>query len=255
MIYQGQEVAFDQGRDPRRAPVSWNTPENGTFVRHVQRLAHARARFPAFGTQTVKTIHRTDGVYGYVRPWLDENALVLVNFGATPRTVTVNPLPHVVMSSTGSVPYHDVFADTSATFPGAFTVTLPAYETVVYVTSGDPDFDVPPLPTLPYGAVYTGIEGQGHAGGDLPHGVVLNQNHPNPFNPSTTIRYGLPASGKVRLAVYDLLGRVVETLVDGVRPAGWHEVSFGGGTLSSGTYLYRLETPNRVITQTMVLLK
>ena len=90
---------------------------------------------------------------------------------------------------------------------------------------------------------------------ELPQEVALGQNYPNPFNPSTAIRYGLPASGEVRLVVYDLLGRVVETLVDGVRPAGWHEVSFGGGALSSGTYLYRLETSDRVITQTMVLLK
>ena len=90
---------------------------------------------------------------------------------------------------------------------------------------------------------------------ELPQEVALGRNYPNPFNPSTTIRYGLPASGEVRLVVYDLLGRVVETLVDGVRPAGWHEVSFGGVALSSGTYLYRLETSDRVITQTMVLLK
>ena len=56
-------------------------------------------------------------------------------------------------------------------------------------------------------------------GEELPEEVVLRQNYPNPFNPATTIRYGLPVAGEVRLVVYDLLGRVVDTLV-GRHPAG-----------------------------------
>ena len=91
---------------------------------------------------------------------------------------------------------------------------------------------------------------------ELPQRISLRQNYPNPFNPTTTIRYGLPAASEVRLVVYDLLGRVVEKLVEGMHPAGWHEVKFAGDrALPSGTYVYRLETPERVLMRTMILLK
>jgi len=69
----------------------------------------------------------------------------------------------------------------------------------------------------------------------------LDQNYPNPFNPSTTIRYSLPAPSRVVLRVYDLLGRVVATLTDGVEPAGDRSVSWDARGLASGVYVYRLE--------------
>ena len=150
MVYQGQEVAFHAGADPRRAPVNWNTPRNGEFARHYQRLAHARARFPAFGSQQLHTLS-TRGVYAYARPYPDENAVVLVNFSSVSRTVTIDPSAHVAMSNPGPVPYYDIFADTSAAYTGAFDVTAPPYGTVIYITSEDPGFETPSLPPLPYG--------------------------------------------------------------------------------------------------------
>ena len=249
MVYQGQEVAFHAGADPRRAPVNWNTPRNGDFARHYQRLAHARARFPAFGSQQLHTL-TTRGVYAYARPYLDENAVVLVNFSSVSRTVTIDPSAHVAMSNTGPIPYYDIFADTSAAYAGAFEVTAPPYETVIYITSADPGFEPPSLPPLPYGAVYTAAEYE-----ELPASVKLSRNYPNPFNPETTIEYTLARTGTVRLVVYDLLGREVARLVDGIRAAGRHRVRFRAGELSSGTYVYRLETAGKRHTQTMVLAK
>ena len=253
MVYQGQEVNFGNvSGDDRRVSVSWNTERDGEFARHYQRLAHARAQFPAFGTQDLATIRTTNSVYGYVRPMLDENAVVLINFSAEARTVTVDPSPHVEMTTDGPVPYYDLFADTSGAYLGGFTVTVPAYATVVYLTAADPGFDLPGLPALPFDAVFTGVEEDAE---DVPEAFRLDQNYPNPFNPATTIRYAVPAPGPVRLDVLDVLGRRVAVLVDGVVPAGTHTVSFEAGRLPSGFYLYRLQAGGRVQTRSMVLVR
>ena len=84
---------------------------------------------------------------------------------------------------------------------------------------------------------------------------ALSQNFPNPFNPSTLIRYQLAGAGPVRLTVYDILGREVATLVDGMQQPGAHEARFDGGGLSSGVYLYRLQTYGFVQQRKMILQK
>ncbi|MEM9664260.1 MAG: T9SS type A sorting domain-containing protein [Bacteroidota bacterium] len=90
---------------------------------------------------------------------------------------------------------------------------------------------------------------------DVPTEVVLRAAYPNPFNPSTTLSFDLPASAPVRLAVYDLLGREVAVLVDGVRAAGTHTVTVDAAAWTSGLYLYRLSTAGQVRTGTMSLVK
>lgn len=79
--------------------------------------------------------------------------------------------------------------------------------------------------------------------------------HPNPFNPTTTISYQLSAANFVTLAVYDVSGRMVAELVDGWRDAGIHEVTFDGGNLVSGVYIYRLEAGYYTASGKMVLMK
>ena len=83
----------------------------------------------------------------------------------------------------------------------------------------------------------------------------LHQNFPNPFNPSTVIRYQLPAAADVRLAVYDLLGREVALLVDDQKVPGRYEVRFDARELSSGVYIYRLTAGPSVQTRRMVLVR
>ena len=93
-----------------------------------------------------------------------------------------------------------------------------------------------------------------------PSRTELFANQPNPFNPSTTIRYSLEAAGSVRLLVYDTTGRRVRSLVQGSESAGEHSVAFDGrddrgDVLASGVYFYRLEAGSVVKTRKMVLLK
>jgi hypothetical protein len=88
-----------------------------------------------------------------------------------------------------------------------------------------------------------------------PLAYALSQNFPNPFNPSTLIRYQLAGAGPVRLTVYDILGREVATLTDGMQQPGTHEARFDGGGLSSGVYFYRLQTAGFVQERKMILQK
>ena len=96
---------------------------------------------------------------------------------------------------------------------------------------------------------------QENQSGSVPGEYVLYQNYPNPFNPSTTISYDLPRSGMVSLKVYDLLGREVATLTNGMKNAGsYHEV-FDGSRLASGIYFARLKTDAMSSTIKLIMMK
>ncbi|MFT4603712.1 MAG: putative repeat protein (TIGR01451 family) [Rhodothermales bacterium] len=90
---------------------------------------------------------------------------------------------------------------------------------------------------------------------EVPTDYQLHSNYPNPFNPSTTIAFDLPQTEKVTLAVFDVLGRRVALLLNGIQQAGKHQVVFDGTRLASGAYLYRMSTPTRTVTRTMLLVK
>jgi Secretion system C-terminal sorting domain len=83
----------------------------------------------------------------------------------------------------------------------------------------------------------------------------LNQNYPNPFNPSTIIAYSIPASSNVTLKVYNVLGKLVTTLVNKYQQAGSYRVYFDASFLSNGVYFYRLQAGNFSATNKMLLLK
>jgi hypothetical protein len=89
----------------------------------------------------------------------------------------------------------------------------------------------------------------------IPASIVLNQNYPNPWNPSTQIEYALPFESHVQLTVIDMLGREVGTVVNAVQPAGVHTAHVQGLNLSSGMYIYRLSAGGTLLSKKMIVMK
>ncbi|MDG5766565.1 glycoside hydrolase family 9 protein [Balneolales bacterium ANBcel1] len=108
---------------------------------------------------------------------------------------------------------------------------------------------------------YLAVRGEGQevtSTGDeagVPEVYSLEQNYPNPFNPVTVIGFDLPVQEHVQLVVYDMLGRRVAVLMDGVMPAGSHKILFDASRLASGVYLYRITSGSFVQSRQMMLVK
>ncbi|MFZ4591409.1 MAG: T9SS type A sorting domain-containing protein [Ignavibacteria bacterium] len=92
-------------------------------------------------------------------------------------------------------------------------------------------------------------------GSEIPSKYDLYQNYPNPFNPTTNIKFDILRNGLVKLEVYDITGRNINTLVNGKLEAGKYEFNMNASYLPSGVYFYKLETESFTMTRRMVLLK
>ncbi|MDP2884786.1 MAG: T9SS type A sorting domain-containing protein, partial [Ignavibacteria bacterium] len=95
---------------------------------------------------------------------------------------------------------------------------------------------------------------------DIPKVFDLSNNYPNPFNPSTKIQFAVPHEQNISLAVYNILGQRIRTLVQGVHTAGqytviWDGMDETGRTVDSGVYFYRLETGSIALVKKMLMLK
>lgn len=124
---------------------------------------------------------------------------------------------------------------------------------------GNPDNTTvfPQTMTIDYVRVYQLASGAEDDSPEVPHKFSLKQNYPNPFNPSTLITYSLPISERIKLQIFDTLGREVAVLADGWKEAGEHKINFENGVnaLSNGVYFYQLIAGNNVLTKKMLLLK
>lgn len=93
-------------------------------------------------------------------------------------------------------------------------------------------------------------------GNEMPLKFALYQNYPNPFNPITTIKYDLPKDANVKIKIYDLLGREVQSLVQNeLKKAGSYQIEWNAGNFASGVYFYRIEAGDFVQSRKMILLK
>ena len=94
----------------------------------------------------------------------------------------------------------------------------------------------------------------------VPKEFILYQNYPNPFNPFTTVRYALPENGFINITIYDMMGRVVKTLMNGYQTAGfqtiqWNATNNRNEPVSAGLYLFTIQAGEFRQTKKMVLLK
>jgi N-acetylneuraminic acid mutarotase len=135
-------------------------------------------------------------------------------------------------------PVTDTWDTSRADMPRGFTWFAGAVvNNKIYVIGGTTDWASGGLELWEYDPAITEVVGSS----ELPKHFVLEQNFPNPFNPTTVVSYQLPVASDVRLAVYDMLGREVSVLVNERKEAGVHEVKFDGTSLASGVYFYRIE--------------
>lgn len=123
--------------------------------------------------------------------------------------------------------------------------------TTKYAVFGYPGFG----PTNAYyngEQLLTGIEPTGN---NTPDKFSLSQNYPNPFNPVTNINFSVPLAGNVKLVVFDMTGREVAVLVNGILSAGTYKVDYDASTLATGVYFYRIETESFTDVKKMMLIK
>ena len=262
LIYSGQEVGYGLGiadfYQRTRGVIDWNAQGKSVLMPHYQRLAQIRAQYSTFSSQKLNRLASgSDLVYAYVRPQNNSDAVVTVNFASVPQSISLN------LSQTSlETPYisgrsyyaSDLHNDTSYSliYNSGFTlqVTLKPYGSLVCIVS-----DSIKRLNLP---LLVGIHEDRKAG--WPTDYRLSQNFPNPFNPSTTIRYELPAESWVNVRVFNLLGEEVSTLVDERQGAGAHEVRWNalrsvGSPCASGVYFVRIEAGSFVDVKRMLLLK
>ena len=125
---------------------------------------------------------------------------------------------------------------------------------------GDNDYD---LAVSNYGSenisivenltIISGIDGSPET--YVPESFSISHNYPNPFNPSTKIRYSIPQSSNVIVKVFDILGNEIETLINEEKTAGTYEMTWYAENLSSGIYFYQIKTENYIETKKMILIK
>jgi parallel beta-helix repeat protein len=168
---------------------------------------------------------------------------------ATPDDIPINGGPVTLKWTSQN-------ADSASISPNIGKVSLSGSK-IVYVTS-ETEFILTlynGTTTVQYPAVVENSPTSVKSESIIPMKTELNQNYPNPFNPSTTINYQLAVAGKVRLAVYDMIGREIAILADGMRRAGYYSERFDGSKLSSGTYFVRLEYNGNYMIKKIVLMK
>lgn len=127
---------------------------------------------------------------------------------------------------------------TCASWPATFTLASETFQ---------------PKGNLPYEQNVVAVEPVESS--QLPTAFTLTQNYPNPFNPSTSFEYTLAKDSHVKVQVFDLTGRLIQTLVDGFQTQNTYRVTFDASTLASGTYLYRMQVGNNIITRKMTFVK
>lgn len=222
-------------------PIRWeyrNDPERFNLYRTWAALIKLKTDYAPFQQPATYTQSMGGAIKWYRITHADFDVSVIGNFGVTAADATIQ------FSRTGH--WYDYFTGTTRTVSNTSEgIRLEPGEFRIFTTQR--------LPTPPTG-ITTNID-QLETDSDHPEVTALIGSYPNPFNPSTQIRFSLDAGRQTRLAVYDILGREVAVLVDGLLPAGRHQVPFDGNGLSSGVYLVRMQAGTETFTRKITLMK
>jgi uncharacterized Ntn-hydrolase superfamily protein len=206
-----------------------------------------------------------DSLFTFVDPFLSEISVEPDSIpadGISQAIVTISPKNNsdtllagglqVVLSNTGAGLLSSVTDLGDGTYQASITAPVAVGSDTIstIVVSGTDTVSVLKKAVLTYVNPTTTKE-------DLssPDKFYLYQNSPNPFNPSTVIKYQIPKASFVILKVFDVIGNEVTTLVNGEKPAGNYEVEFKSSKLSSGVYIYQLRAGNFLATKKMILTK
>lgn len=263
-IYYGEEIGMIGSKPDEdiRLPMKWDDTSKGGFttgnpwrnsqqyplsmqpnvadqmedqnslLRWYQKLIDIRLDEAALRRGTFTNVPTQDNeVVSYLRSWEGEQVLFVANLSSDAKNNIALSLPP------GAEQENEIFASLVNTdvISQEGIVQLDGYEAQVFKL-------------VPESSVSTEQE-------LLPKQVELRQNYPNPFNPSTTIAFSLPQSGQVSIDIFDPNGRKIQTLVNEVRQAGEHAVSWDASTLATGMYFYQLRSSGLVLTRKMTLIK
>ncbi len=234
--------------------INWNDPDKELLQSHYQRLAFIREKFPAFRSRDHIMINSGDSkVYAYVKKYENQNGLVVVNLSGDVKNITLDIKNSVAFTGgvqSGQNYYlNDLLTNSYSIVSGNalsnIQLTLEPYGSAVFTVSLTRDtISLPPIVSAGYGSK-----------NEFPTKFLLYQNYPNPFNPSTFIEFELPYRTKVKLIIYDSLGREIKTLIDAELDAGKHRVRFDSNGLPSGVYFYKLIGDRFNDVKKMVLIK
>ena len=287
MVTNGQEVGWGKGmgapgepdlNDRRRGIINWEFGGRNLLTPHYQKLAQIRAQFPAFwqhkkdtnGDGAVTSSDESDFdrvtagsgmVYAILRPFTNSNGLSLSNFSAFTQSATLNLAAENLkfmngfsLDSTYWINNH--YTGVSESVTGAalqsFVVSMEPYGSAVYTISNHEEMvEIPALPAL------LSIDEPEVVGIEQ---FSLYQNFPNPFNPTTTIRYFLTDPGEVELNIYDIKGQLIKTLVSSPQMSGYHDIVWNGYSASglaveTGIYLAQIKVGTSSDVIKMIYLK
>lgn len=185
-----------------------------------------------------------DEVPGFIAVGSDDEAYITGAGGPCPPAgCSYRSMVTIRYNSDGSNPWTATYYATSQRGVGLVL----ASDNSVYV-AGDYMLTV-----IKYTQSVTSIRGNEIVG--VPQEFTLSQNYPNPFNPSTTIEYALPTQSLVSIEIFDILGRKIGSLEEGIKPAGIHQATWDASGKASGIYFYRIKAGDKAVTKRMTLLR
>jgi photosystem II stability/assembly factor-like uncharacterized protein len=206
------------------------------------------------GDAPIMNVTATSMNFGNVNVGSDTTVNVRVfNTGTMALTIDSLSINNPVFSVVGITPPVNVPVGDTLTIPVMFTPpdTI-QYNGSLRIVGNDP-FN--PLRTVSLTGVGVGPVGITQYSSEIPTEYELSQNFPNPFNPSTQIKFAIPKNGLVTLKIFDLLGREIATLVNETKEAGYYIVDFDASGFSSGMYFYKIESNGYSNVKKMMMIK